>query len=153
MNSRPPVPNTTLTPLSSSVSTYPTQVPPSVQPRIEQPQLKPWELPNTGSFQRCPFDIVNTKLNLSASRYSLQLVVVLIPPIPKPVDLQVDIPCLENEELSWRARCKPPNAMAASGRHNTNVVNENIDSSVSSQSPISWAANALPIVLPPEPSW
>ncbi len=36
-----------------------------------------------GSSQRCPFDIVNTKLNPSTSRYSPQPVVVITLPIRK----------------------------------------------------------------------
>ncbi|KAF8335639.1 hypothetical protein F5887DRAFT_921045 [Amanita rubescens] len=79
---------------------------------------------STGPFD--PDDILTT-----SSRWQL------IPPIPKPVGCLVNILSrCESKELSWRARCKPPDSAVASRQRNNDVVNTNDNLSVSKLSPL-----------------
>ncbi|KAF8347517.1 hypothetical protein F5887DRAFT_1072518 [Amanita rubescens] len=111
------------------------------------------ELDWSSSLRRYPCDVVSSTLSPNTNRHSPKFEVELIPPIPKPVGHPVNIPCRRgSSEFSWRARCKPPDSAVATRQRNDDVVNTNVNPSVSRHSPSSRIANELS-TPPPKTLW
>jgi len=104
--------------------------------------------------RRCPRNAVNQLINPSTNRYSPKLEVEHIPPTPNPAGHPVIVPCRrESKELSWRARCIPPDWAVTTRRHNLDVVNINISPSVTGHPPSLKVVNRLPAHPPKTLRW
>ena len=103
------------------------------------------EPPVDASSQRCPQDAVNAWCGSGVEQRSPELLVLPLPPTPKPVPPRAN-PChVLSVDRWWRARCKPPNTAVAPKRRNHGVVNIYNKLSAVKHLPVTEAVFVLPI--------